>query len=113
MLEKEPSIISEAYDFFVKIFIPSFVATSVKIATIVRNEKMTNIKVIVSFITGVGCAYFVYPFAQSNSSPEYIPLIVGLVSISGEKIMEYLIYKLDVSGILNEIINVILNKLKK
>lgn len=110
MIEKEPTILDEFYKFLVKILAPAVIAISIKIATQIKNEQMTFSRVIISFIVGIGCAYFVYPFIDDG---RWTPLIVGVVAMSGEKITEYLIYKWDVdkaiSMILKGLVNFIVN----
>ena len=64
MIEKYSDIVEQILNFFFKIFIPSFVAISIKIATQVKKEKLTFMRVIMSFIIGIGCAYFIFPFEE-------------------------------------------------
>jgi hypothetical protein len=112
MIEKDPNLFDEMYNFFLKIFIPAFIAISIKIATQVKKEKMTFTRVLMSFVVGVGCAYFVYPFVNNEIQNSYIPLIVAIVAISGEKIAEYIIYKFDVDGVLGAIIDALIDRFK-
>ena len=107
MVENTNDITEQVLNFFFKIFIPSFVAISIKIATQVKKEKITFMRVIMSFIIGIGCAYFVFPFADNTVKNEYVPLLVGMVSISGEKISEYVIYKWNIDFFLTSIIDAI------
>lgn len=90
--------------FFIKIIVPAIVGISIKLAVQVKKEKMTFLRVVLSFITGIGCAYFVYPFVEEN---KYTPLIIGVVSISGEKIMEFLIYKWNIDYFLTSLFEAI------
>jgi hypothetical protein len=83
------------------------VAISIKIATQVKKEKITFMRVILSFIIGIGCAYFVFPFCENQVKAEFMPLLIGLVSISGEKISEYVIYKWNVDYFLTSIIDAV------
>lgn len=107
MPDRFKNIPEELINFFFKIFIPSVVAISIKVATQIRKEKMTVIRVILSFIIGIGCAYFVFPFVDTHVENRYLPLMVGVVSISGEKIAEYFIYKLNVDMFLTAIVDAI------
>ncbi len=104
MIEKEPNFWYELNSFFVKIAIPAIVGISIKLATQIKKEKMTFIRVVISFTTGIGCAYFVYPFLNET---KFMPLIIGVVSISGEKIMEFLIYKWNIDLFLTSLIEAI------
>lgn len=82
MLEKDHTILEELSTFFFKIFIPAFIAISVKVATQIKQEKMNFSRILISFVAGIGCAYFVFPFVEGK----WTPLIVGVVAMSGEKI---------------------------
>jgi hypothetical protein len=101
------NISEDIINFFYKIFIPSFVAISIKVATQVKKEKMTMTRVVLSFVIGIGCAYFVFPFVNKHIENAYLPLIVGVVSISGEKIAEYVIYKFNVDFFLQALVDAV------
>jgi hypothetical protein len=101
MFEKDPTILEELSTFFFKIFIPAFIAISIKIATQIKKEKMNFGRIVISFIVGIGCAYFVFPFVEGK----WTPLIVGVVAMSGEKIAEFIIYKWDVDTVLKTLIS--------
>ena len=101
MIEKDVTIIEELSTFFFKIFIPAFIAISIKIATQIKKEKMNFSRVLISFIVGIGCAYFIFPFVEGK----WTPLIVGVVAMSGEKIAEFIIYKWDIDTVLRTLIS--------
>ena len=106
MLEKDPTILEELSTFFFKIFIPAFIAISVKVATQIKQEKMNFSRILISFVAGIGCAYFVFPFVEGK----WTPLIVGVVAMSGEKIAEFIIYKWDVDKVLRNLLSNWLSK---
>lgn len=112
MIEKEPTYLDELSRFIVKILVPATIAISIKIATQIKREKMSLGRVFLSFIVGIGCAYFVYPFIDHNVENDYIPLLVGVVAMSGEKISEYIIYKWDVDLFIGSLIDVFIDKWK-
>ena len=101
MLEKDPTILEELSTFFFKIFIPAFIAISVKVATQIKQEKMNFSRILISFVAGIGCAYFVFPFVEGK----WTPLIVGVVAMSGEKIAEFIIYKWDVDKVIRNLLS--------
>lgn len=105
MTNKDIPFAEEVVEFFVKIFVPAAVAISIKVATQIKKERLTVSRVIQSFIAGVGCAYFVYPFVSGR----WTPLIVGIVAMSGEKIAEYIIYKWDVDKVIGSIFTAIVD----
>ena len=106
MLEKDPTIFEQLSTFFFKIFIPAFIAISVKVATQIKQEKMNFSRILISFVAGIGCAYFVFPFVEGK----WTPLIVGVVAMSGEKIAEFIIYKWDVDKVLKTLLSNWLSK---
>jgi len=112
MIDKEPTILDELYKFIIKILAPAIIAISIKIATQIKREKMSFSRVLISFIVGIGCAYFIYPFVENNIENKYIPLLVGVVAMSGEKISEYIIYKWDIDLFLSSIINAFISGIK-
>tara|TARA_R110000851_G_scaffold331394_1_gene505478 strand:- start:244 stop:567 length:324 start_codon:yes stop_codon:yes gene_type:complete len=101
MFDKYPNAIEELSTFFFKIFIPAFIAISVKVATQIKQEKMNFSRILISFIVGIGCAFFVFPFVEGR----WTPLIVGVVAMSGEKIAEFIIYKWDIDKVLRALIS--------
>lgn len=113
MIEEEPTVLDELYKFFVKILAPAVIAISIKIATQIKNEKMTFSRIVISFVVGIGCAYFIFPFVENNIENKYIPLLVGVVAMSGEKISEYIIYKWDVDILITSFLDILITSFKK
>lgn len=92
---------------FFKIFIPASIGISIKLAVQSKKEKMTPLKVILSYITGIGGAYLAYHVIKNNVDENLMPLTIAIVSISTEKIAEYLIYKWNIDYFLTSIIEAI------
>ena len=101
MFEKDPTILEQLSIFFYKVVVPACVAISIKLATQVDKEKMTITKVCIGFTVGIGCAYFVSPFANGK----WASIIIGVVAISGEKITEFLIYKWDIDTVIRNLLS--------
>lgn len=89
----------EAKSFFTKIILPALVAISMKIAIQSRDSKITIFQVISSFICGIGSAYLSAGWVMGRFADESIPLIIAIITISGEKIGYYLIYKLKIEDL--------------
>jgi hypothetical protein len=87
-----------------KIFMPALVALSIKLAIQNGKKKVTIFQVISSFITGIGSAYLFSELVMSEVTPEYIPLVIAVITISGEKIGHYLVYKLDVENVIKMLV---------
>lgn len=80
------------------------VALSIKLAIQNGKKKVTIFQVISSFITGIGSAYLFSELVMSEVSYEYIPLVIAVITISGEKIGHYLVYKLDVENVIKMLV---------
>ena len=91
--------------FVIKIIIPALVAVSMKIAIMNKKTKVTIFQVVTSFVTGIGSAYLFSDLIMDSFSNKYIPLIVAVVTISGEKIGYWIIYKLNVEELMANFIS--------
>lgn len=87
--------------FLIKIIIPSLAAISMKLAILSKNKEMTLLRVIVSFVTGVGAAYLLSKPIQNNISDEWVAVAIGIITISGEKIGYYVMFRLNIENILD------------
>lgn len=97
----------EWINFLIKVGIPATIGISIKLAVQSKRERMTLFRIVLSFVTGVGCAYLAYPMLLHNASENYLPMLIAVVSISGEKISEYVIYKWNLDYFLTSIIDAI------
>lgn len=89
-------ISQELENLFVKVLIPALVAISIKIAIAGRKKGMSVLNVVTSIVIGVGFAYLFSGIVMSSFSDDYIPLVIALVTITGEKIGNWVIYKLNI-----------------
>lgn len=112
MVEKEPNFIESIWEFLSKIFLPFFVGISIKVAIQIKREKMKLSRVLISFVAGLGCCYFVYTFIREDLDKPYVPFLIGMVAMSGEKIAEYVIYKWDVDRLFGAFLNFVISQLK-
>lgn len=94
----------EIRSLIVKVLIPAIVAVSIKLAIASRKNKMTIFNIITSFIIGIGSAYLFSSFILSHFSDEYVPLMIALVTISGEKIGNWVIYTFNVDAFIKAMI---------
>ncbi len=111
MLDKD--FYAEVYTFIIKVFIPAFVAIAIKTAIQMKRERLNLMRILISFIAGIGAAYFVYTFTHQTMDSKYIPLLVGIVAMTGERIAEYILYKWDIDKMLTTMIDMVINKIKK
>jgi hypothetical protein len=87
-----------------KVLIPAFVAISIKIAVASRKNSMTVFNIITSIVIGVGSAYLFSGVILSTFSQDYVPLMIALVTISGEKIGNWIIYKFNIDTFIEALI---------
>jgi hypothetical protein len=92
----------------VKILLPSLVAISIKLA-VQAKKGISWFNVITSFITGIGSTYLFSGLVVDTVADKYLPVAIGIIAISGEKIGLWLVYKLNVESLIVGIVE----KLKK
>ena len=100
----------ELKEFFLKIIIPAVVAISIKLAMESRNEKISFFNALTSVIIGVGCAYLASGWVMDSFKDNTIPLIIACITIVGEKISYWLIYKFKFDVLGDAIINYLIDK---
>lgn len=88
----------------IKIIIPALVALSMKIAIMNKDQKVTVFQIFMAFTTGIGSAYLFSGLIMETFSDKWIPLIVAVVTISGEKIGHWILYKFNIEEFLEDIV---------
>lgn len=117
MQEKVSYISNETIALIIKVLPPALIAVSVSIAFKMKKEKITVVNAILSIIIGVGTAWIASPFILDIKSEKWHVPLIALVAISGDKIAEYFVYKLDVdvffAAVMNAAQDFIINIFKK
>lgn len=114
MLEKILDYIPERLlNFFVKVILVASVAISIKIAIQMKKEKISRINIILSFIIGVGFAALTGNFILENFSSSKATMMIGAVTMLGEKIGTWLVYKLNVDALMQDFVEYLTRKYKK
>ena len=85
---------------FFKIILPSILGVSLKIVTQVKREDVSPFRMMLAYIGGVGLAYLCAPVILDSVPKNYASIVIAVVAISADKILEYIIYKWDIDGIL-------------
>ena len=106
------NIPQELKEFLIKIILPSVVAISIKLAMETRKGKVSVFNAITSVIIGVGSAYLSANWVMNTFDDNTIPILIACITIVGEKIAYWLIYKFNVDVIGDSIINYLVNKYK-
>lgn len=87
--------------FLIKIILPSLVALSIKLSIQSQRKRVSLVNILTSFSTGIGCAYLFSDYAITHLSHEFVPLAIAVVTLSGEKIGAWFMFKFDVEGMLD------------
>lgn len=95
----------DLYQFVVKIVIPATVGVSLKVAIQMRKEKISFINVVLSFVVGIASAYLFSSIIDNNVPKDYQSIAIAIVAISGEKIGEWLVYRMNIDGFLQAILD--------
>jgi hypothetical protein len=114
MFEKLIEYIPEKWlNFFIKVILVASVAVSIKIAIQMKKEKVSLVNVILSFIIGVGFAALTGNLILEKFSPSTAPICIGVITIMGEKIGTWLVYKLNVDVLMQDFVDYLTRKYKK
>ena len=98
---------TDFYQFLTKILIPAIIGISLKVAVQMKRTKLSFLNVLLSFITGICTAWMFSGIIHSNVPTDYQPVSIAIIAISGEKIGDWLVYKLRIDDFLSAIIDAI------
>jgi hypothetical protein len=104
------NISDEFKSWILKPLVWAMLAISVKLAVQSKREKITIGIVITSFLAGVGSAWLFADYVTLNYEHQYQPLIIAMIAISGEKIVEYVLYKINFQALLDLIFKIFNHK---
>lgn len=99
-------------NWIVKILLPALVAISMKLAVEFKRGTVTWFNVVASFITGIGSAYLCSGLVIDAVPHNYVPIAIAIITISGEKIGFWLVYKLNIETIFQGFFEYMLDKIK-
>ena len=100
----------EVKSWLVKPLIWAMMAVSVKLAVQSKRQKITIGIVITSFLAGIGSAWIFADYVLINYSHQYQPMIIAVIAISGEKIVEYILYKVNFQALLDALMKIFNSK---
>lgn len=113
MIEKLKDIPEGWLNFFIKVILVAIVAMSIKIAIIMRKEKITVLNIFLSFVIGIGFAALTGTFILEKCHPSLAPIFIGIATLLGEKIGIWIMYKFNIDALLQDIASYLTKKLKK
>ncbi len=100
----------EWINFIVKVLLASLLAISIKIATQMKKEKVTFMSACLSIVIGVSTAALLGGLILHVFSSYWVPVVSGVVTIIGEKIANWLIYKWNVDKLMEDILKYLTRK---
>jgi hypothetical protein len=104
------NVSEEIKSWIVKPLIWAMLAISVKLAVQSKRERITLGIVITSFLAGIGSAWIFADYVILNYSHQYQPMIIAVIAISGEKIVEYILYKVNFQALLDALMKIFNSK---
>lgn len=113
MPERLKQVPDEVWNFIIKTLPFSLAALAISISVQIKNRTANIINTVLSIIIGVSCAYITGTFINSHFSSSTAPIIIGVVTIAGEKVAYWLIYKFNFDLIGEAAIKSIIKRFKK
>jgi len=103
----------EFKNFLLKIIIPALVAVSIKLAIMSQRTKISTFNIIGSFVIGVGVAYLSGGIILETVASNYVPLVIGILTLVGEKFAYWLLFTLKIDKMAVSFLEYIIGLLKK
>lgn len=85
----------ELRELIVKILIPSLIGISIKLALKIREGRLSFFNACTSVVIGIGFAYLFGGIVLSYFSERWAPAIIAAITMTGEKIAYWVIYRFD------------------
>lgn len=101
----EDQVWEDLKNLIVKILIPAIVGVGINIAVTSRKKTISVFNIVISLVLGVGVAWLLSGVVLNNVSEVWQPPVIALLAISGEKIANWIIYKLNVDKLIETLID--------
>ena len=113
MYEKLKELPDEWWNFIVKT-LPFSLATSAIIISIqIKNKTANLVNSSMSIIIAISCAYLTGSFINAHFKPTTAPMVIAAVTILGEKVAYWMIYKFEFDKVGQAFIDYLVSKIKK
>lgn len=111
----EKLINNDFVTFFTRVLLPAIIAVGMKIAIEVKilKTKVTLFNIFLSMFVGLGMAYLSSDLVMNNFEKEQVSLVFALIAITSEKIVAYLILKMNVDAFMSAILNMVFDTILK
>jgi len=88
------------------------IAVTLRLIVESKKNKITPLNITLSFVSALGISWIFYPVILEYVKPAFHSIVIGLIVLTGDKIVSYVIYKFKVDQFLTFIADWALNKLK-
>lgn len=95
-----------------KIAIPLFFTLAASVAIQIKNKTASVQRVLTSIVIALSFTYLTGDYVLKHFSSDISPIVIGLITISGEKIGYWIIYKFKFDEIGNALVKFIIKKMK-
>ena len=113
MYEKLKELPDEWWNFIIKTLPFSLAALAISISIQIKNNTASWLNSILSIIIGVSCAWITGTYINQHFSSSTAPIIIGVVTIAGEKVAYWLIYKFEFDKLGQAFIDYLVARFKK
>ncbi len=103
----------ELRTFLLKIIIPALVAVSIKLAIMSQRVKISLFNILGSFVIGIGTAYLSGDIILHTVKSDYVPLVISVIALTGEKIAYWLLYSFKVDKLAVSALEYVIGMIKK
>ena len=112
MPERLKQLPDEVWNFLIKVLPYSIAAMAIGLSIQIKNNTATWFNSTLSIIIGISCAWITGGFITNHFKDTY-PIIIGVVTIGGEKVAYWLIYQFKFDTLGEALIEYIKSKLTK
>ena len=112
-MAKVISFSDDFWNWIIRILIPCLFALTISITIQIKNKTASISNSIMSIVIGVSIAYLTGDFILKHFSSDFATIIIGLVTIGGEKVGYWIVYKFKFDAIGEACIKWIIRKLTK
>ena len=93
MPERLKQIPDEIWNFIIKTLPFSLAALAISISVQIKNKTASLVNSVLSIVICVSCAYLTGSFINAHFGSSTAPIIIGVVTIAGEKVGYWFVYK--------------------
>ena len=104
------SIPEEVWTWILKILIPALIGIVISISIKMQKKRVKFIQIFLSVVIGVGTAYLTGTWILNTFRDDIAPIIIAVVTMLGEKIGYWLVYKFEVDKFCEDLIQRIAKK---